>query len=54
MGWKPVELFAQRESALPTTIVLGPGIQQAIAEGKINRAELVKQYEEMGIKVVDK
>ena len=54
MGWTPSELtkhmFAQENCA--PVIKLGSGIQRAISEGKIDRDELIRMFEEKGIKWV--
>ncbi|MGN0425504.1 MAG: hypothetical protein ACI4FY_09325 [Acetatifactor sp.] len=54
MGWTPSELtgnmFAQGNCA--PVIKLGPGIQKAISEGKIDREELIRMLEERGIEWV--
>ena len=37
----------------PTAISFGPGMQQAFAEGAIDRNELVKEIEKMGLEVLE-
>lgn len=51
-GWTPNGLHQQMGGGMPTSISFGPGIQKGIAEGKIDKDELVKMYESMGLKVV--
>ena len=52
-GYTPSELFAMQPQQMPKTVSLGPGIQKAIAEGQIDRNEIVKKFKEMGVEVVD-
>lgn len=54
-GWTPDELTKQTlgKNGMPTAIKLGPGVQKAIAEGKIDRAELEEKFKAMGIKIVE-
>lgn len=49
-GWKPVELVQRTMRRGPLTISLGPGIQQAIKEGKIDKKELEAMFKEKGVK----
>ena len=53
-GWTPKELAQQymRNNAGPQAISFGPGVEKAISEGKMNREELIKIFEEKGFKVV--
>ena len=46
-GWRPVDLVKQ--TGMPTAISFGPGIKKAIAEGTLNKAELVKTIKNMGL-----
>lgn len=52
-GWTPMELsdFERKMNPGPQTISFGPGIMQAVKEGKISLEELKKQAEAMGLKV---
>lgn len=55
MGWTPMELTREMfaEGYRPSTISLGNGIKKAISEGKIDREELMKLFEERGLRVLD-
>ena len=48
-GWRPVDLA--KNSPMPSTITFGPGVRQAIAEGKLDEKELVKAINAMGMDV---
>lgn len=52
-GWKPSELAAMYGGKGAPSISFGAGLQQAFAEGTIDRDELVKQIKEMGLEVLD-
>lgn len=52
-GWTPSELSKVFNSGggMPKTISFGPGIMQAVKEGKISLEELKSQVEAMGLKI---
>ncbi|MDO4486287.1 MAG: hypothetical protein Q4C46_06795 [Bacillota bacterium] len=50
-GWKPVELAARRE--IPTAISFGPRIKKAIAEGKMDKEELIEGISSIGFNYVE-
>lgn len=63
-GWPPLLLFEEEKkimnsmkknenmpSGMPA-ISFGPGIEQAIREGKMDREELIRKFQEMGLKVI--
>lgn len=50
-GWRPVDLAKQME--MPTAISFGPGIKKAIAEGTMNKDELVKAIKDMGLEYLE-
>ena len=52
-GWKPNELAAMYRGNGPTAISFGPGLQQAFAEGAIDRDELVREIKKMGLEVLE-
>lgn len=52
-GYSPSELHAMYPQQIPKAISLGPGIQKAIAEGQMDRNEIIKKFREMGVEVVD-
>lgn len=52
-GWTPMELArAMYHDGMPKAISFGPGIEKMIADGAIDRNELVEKLMEMGIQVV--
>ncbi len=53
-GWKPSEL-AQRSSRGkgPMSISFGPNIQKAFADGSLDRNELVRAIQKLGLKVIE-
>lgn len=53
LGWKPYELAAMYRGSGPTAISFGPGMQQAFAEGALDREELVKRIKELGLEVLE-
>ena len=52
-GWKPYELAAKYKGSGPTAISFGPGMQQAFAEGALDRDELVRRIKELGLEVLE-
>lgn len=50
-GWRPIDLAKQME--MPTAISFGPGIKKAIAEGSMNKEELVKAIKDMGYEYLE-
>ena len=52
-GWKPCELAAMYRENKSPAISFGPGLQQAFAEGTLNREELVGKIREMGLQVLE-
>ena len=52
-GWTPSELaeISRSSGTMPKSISLGPGIMQAVKEGKISLEELKSQAEAMGLKI---
>ncbi len=48
-GWTPNELAKCTPRMAPTSVSLGPGIKQAIADGKINREDLESELTKRGI-----
>lgn len=55
MGWTPMELTRKMfaEGHGPSAISLGAGIKKAIGEGKMDRDELIKLFEEKGFRVIE-
>ena len=51
-GWKPAELFAMYRGNGPTAISFGPGMQQAFADGSLDKNELVREIKKMGLEVL--
>lgn len=52
-GWKPNELATMYRGNGPTAISFGPGMQQAFAEGTLDRDELVREIRKMGLEVLE-
>ena len=52
-GWKPSELAEMYKGSSPTAITFGPGMQQAFADGSLNKDELVRKIREMGLEVIE-
>lgn len=50
-GWCPTELAMHTE--IPTAISFGPGIKKAIAEGTLDKEELVKAIKDMGLEYLE-
>ena len=48
-GWKPVELAQRYKPQGKPAISFGPGIQQAFANGDMDREEMVRQLRAMGL-----
>jgi len=48
-GWKPLELAKKQQTKGPIHMTIGPGLQQAFAEGTLNQDELRKEMIELGI-----
>jgi len=52
-GWKPSELAAMYRGNGPTAISFGPGMQKAFEDGSLDKEELVKAIQKMGLKVIE-
>ena len=52
-GWKPNELAGMYREDSPASISFGPGMQKAFSEGSLDKDELVKKFQEMGLTVVE-
>ena len=50
-GWTPNELAAMHGNTGATSISFGPGIQEAFADGTMDKNELVRKIKELGWKV---
>ena len=50
-GWRPVDLAQQAKR--PNAVSFGPGIKKAIAEGALNKEELVKSIKDMGLEYLE-
>lgn len=51
-GWTPNELSAHLSGSAQPTLLFGSGIQDAFANGSMERAELERKLKEMGIEVL--
>lgn len=51
-GWTPRELSAQFAGSMQPKLLFGPGMQEAFANGIMDRAELERKLKEMGIEVL--
>ena len=52
-GWKPSELAAMFRGNGPMSISFGPGMQQAFADGHLDKEELVREMRKMGLEVIE-
>ena len=52
-GWKPRELAAMYRGSGPTAISFGPGMQKAFEDGSLDRDELVRRIQKMGLEVIE-
>lgn len=52
-GWTPDELHKQTMGQDTPIISLGPGIQKAIAEGKLDLEEVKRELGKRGIRIID-
>jgi hypothetical protein len=50
-GWRPADLAKQ--TGMPNAVSFGPGIRKAIAEGALNKEELVKAIKDMGLEYLE-
>ncbi|MCD7812199.1 MAG: hypothetical protein LUG91_10240 [Ruminococcus sp.] len=50
-GWTPNELHQKYGKTLPKTICFGSGLQQAFANGDIDKNEMIEKLKAMGISV---
>ena len=50
-GWKPVDLMAH--AGMPSAISFGPGIKAAMEDGSIDKEELIKTIQSMGLDILD-
>ena len=50
-GWRPADLAKQ--TGMPNAVSFGPGIRKAIAEGTLNKEELVKAIKDMGLEYLE-
>ena len=50
-GWRPVDLMQHTDA--PPAISFGPGIRQAIAEGKLDKDDMIKMIRSMGFDFID-
>ncbi|MBE6908997.1 MAG: hypothetical protein E7474_05270 [Ruminococcaceae bacterium] len=51
-GWTPSDLSAQFSGSVRPMLSFGPGIQQAFANGSMDRTELERKMKELGIEVL--
>lgn len=52
-GWSPNELSAIYSGNGPVIMSLGSGIQQAFADGSLDREEFIREVRKMGIEVIE-
>lgn len=52
-GWKPSELARMRGNTGRPSISFGPGLQNAFANGTMDKDELVRKIQELGLKVTE-
>ena len=52
-GWKPVELARMTLSREMPAISFGPGLQEAFADGTMNKEELVEGIRKLGLDVIE-
>ena len=50
-GWTPNELAGMHGNTCAPSISFGPGIQKALADGTMDKNELVRKIKELGWKV---
>ena len=52
-GWKPNELADMHGNSGVPSITFGPGLQQAFADGIMDKGDLVRKIQELGWKVIE-
>ena len=52
-GWKPNELADMHGNSGVPSISFGPGLQQAFADGTMDKGDLVRKIQELGWKVIE-
>ena len=52
-GWKPNELADMHGNSGVPSISFGPGLQQAFADGIMDKGDLVRKIQELGWKVIE-
>ena len=52
-GWKPNELADMHGNSGVPSISFGPGLQQAFADGTMDKGDLIRKIQELGWKVME-